>query len=285
MFDNKEYYLFKKRGIILIEGKDRFKFIQGIISNDVELLRNKPSIYSSLLTPQGKFQHDFFISNFNEKFYLESDISEQEEIINKLMMYKLRFDTQITINSDLNIILTKKKLNILDNSSFNIISFYDPRFDNSFFSRTYANSNFLVEIKKKFSAINDYKYETLRLNNCVPDFSIDAIKLKSLLLEMRFDDLNGISWTKGCYMGQEITARMKHRQIVKKQIFEVLIDFKNNLKNDIILEEKIVGQLKSHNKKCGIALLDTKAFSNPNAKNFFSGDSKLTIRKPWWVKD
>ena len=105
MFDNKEYYLFKKRGIILIEGKDRFKFIQGIISNDIELLRNKPSIYSSLLTPQGKFQHDFFISNFNEKFYLESDISEQEEILKKLMIYKLRFDTQITITSGLNITL------------------------------------------------------------------------------------------------------------------------------------------------------------------------------------
>ena len=61
MFDDKEYYLFKKRGIILIEGKDRFRLIQGIISNDIELLRKKPSIYSSLLTPQGKFQHDFFI--------------------------------------------------------------------------------------------------------------------------------------------------------------------------------------------------------------------------------
>ena len=106
MFDNKEYYLFKKRGIILIEGKDKYKFIQGIISNDIELLRQKPSIYSSLLTPQGKFQHDFFISNFNQKFYLECDISEQEELINKFLMYKLRLDIQITIISDLNIILT-----------------------------------------------------------------------------------------------------------------------------------------------------------------------------------
>ena len=133
MFDDKEYYLFKKRGIILIEGKDRFKFVQGIISNDIELLRQKPSIYSSLLTPQGKFQHDFFISNFNEKFYLECDISEQEEVVKKLMMYKLRLDIQITITSNLNIILTKKKLIFLENSSSKIISFYDPRFDNSFF--------------------------------------------------------------------------------------------------------------------------------------------------------
>ena len=285
MFDDKEYYLFKKRGIILIEGKDRFKLIQGIISNDIELLRKQPSIYSSLLTPQGKFEYDFFISNFNEKFYLECDISEQEELVKKLVMYKLRLDIQITTTSNLNIILSKKKLNFSESSSSKIISFYDPRFDNSFFSRTYVDSNFLNEIKKKFIKINDIKYETLRLNNCIPDFSIDAIRKKSLLLEMRFDDLNGISWTKGCYMGQEITARMKHRGTVKKQIFKVLIDFKNNLENDITLEEKIVGQLKSHNKKDGIAFLDSNALSNLNEKKFFSGDSKLTIRKPWWVKD
>ena len=283
MFDDKEYYLFKKRGIILIEGKDRFKFIQGIISNDIELLRKKPSIYSSLLTPQGKFQYDFFISNFKEKFYLECDISEQEELISKFMMFKLRLDVKVSINSDYNIILSKKKLNFSERNSSSIFSFYDPRFDNSFFSRTYANSNFLTEIKKKYVEINENRYETLRLNNCIPDFSIDATKAKSLLLEMRFDELNGISWTKGCYMGQEITARMKHRRIVKKKIFKVLIDFRSNLKNEITLDNETVGKLTSHNKKDGIAFLDTKALSNLNTKKFFSGDSKIIIQEPWWV--
>ena len=283
MFDDKEYYLFKKRGIILIEGKDRFKFIQGIISNDIELLRKKPSIYSSLLTPQGKFQYDFFISNFKEKFYLECDISAQEELISKLMMFKLRLDVKVSINSDYNIILSKKKLNFSERNSSIIFSFYDPRFDNSFFSRTYADSNFLNEIKKKYVEINENRYQTLRLNNCIPDFSIDATKAKSLLLEMRFDELNGISWTKGCYMGQEITARMKHRNIVKKKIFKVLIDFRSNLKNEITLENETVGKLTSHNKKDGIAFLDTKALSNLNTKEFFSGDSKIIIQEPWWV--
>ena len=283
MFDDKEYYLFKKRGIILIEGKDRFKFIQGIISNDIELLRKKPSIYSSLLTPQGKFQYDFFISNFKEKFFLECDISEQEELISKFMMFKLRLDVKVSINSDYNIILSKKKLNFSERNSSSIFSFYDPRFDNSFFSRTYADSNFLNEIKKKYVEINENRYQTLRLNNCIPDFSIDATKAKSLLLEMRFDELNGISWTKGCYMGQEITARMKHRNIVKKKIFKVLIDFRSNLKNEITLDNETVGKLTSHNKKDGIAFLDTKALSNLNTKKFFSGDSKIIIQEPWWV--
>ena len=283
MFDDKEYYLFKKRGIILIEGKDRFKFIQGIISNDIELLRKKPSIYSSLLTPQGKFQYDFFISNFKEKFYLECDTSAQEELISKFMMFKLRLDVKVSINSDYNIILSKKKLNFSERNSSSIFSFYDPRFDNSFFSRTYADSNFLNEIKKKYVEINENRYQTLRLNNCIPDFSIDATKAKSLLLEMRFDELNGISWTKGCYMGQEITARMKHRNIVKKKIFKVLIDFRSNLKNEITLDNETVGKLTSHNKKDGIAFLDIKALSNLNTKKFFSGDSKIIIQEPWWV--
>ena len=283
MFDDKEYYLFKKRGIILIEGKDRFKFIQGIISNDIELLRKKPSIYSSLLTPQGKFQYDFFISNFKEKFFLECDISEQEELISKFMMFKLRLDVKVSINSDYNIILSKKKLNFSERNSSSIFSFYDPRFDNSFFSRTYADSNFLNEIKKQYVEIDEKRYETLRLNYCIPDFSIDATKAKSLLLEMRFDELNGISWTKGCYMGQEITARMKHRNIVKKKIFKVLIDFRSNLKNEITLENETVGKLTSHNKKDGIAFLDTKALSNLKTKKFFSGDSKIIIQEPWWV--
>ena len=283
MFDDKEYYLFKKRGIILIEGKDRFKFIQGIISNDIELLRKKTSIYSSLLTPQGKFQYDFFISNFKEKFYLECNISEQEELISKFMMFKLRLDVKVSINSDYNIILSKKKLNFSERNSSIIFSFYDPRFDNSFFSRTYADSNFLNEIKKQYVEIDEKRYETLRLNYCIPDFSIDATKAKSLLLEMRFDELNGISWTKGCYMGQEITARMKHRNIVKKKIFKVLIDFRSNLKNEITLENETVGKLTSHNKKDGIAFLDIKALSNLNTKKFFSGDSKIIIQEPWWV--
>ena len=283
MFEDKEYHLFKKRGIILIEGKDRFNFIQGIISNDIELLRKKPSIYSSLLTPQGKFQHDFFISNFKEKFYLECDKSEQEEIINKFMMYKLRLDVEVSVASNFNIVLSKKKLNFTKSNSSNFFSFYDPRFDNSFFSRTYVDSNFLTEIKKEYVEINENRYETLRLNNCIPDFSIDATKAKSLLLEMRFDELNGISWTKGCYMGQEITARMKHRNIVKKKIFKVLIDFRSNLKNEITLDNETVGKLTSHNKKDGIAFLDTKALSNLNTKKFFSGDSKIIIQEPWWV--
>ena len=85
-------------------------------------------------------------------------------------------------------------------------------------------------------------------------------------------------------MGQEITARMKYRNMTKRQIFKVLINFNNNLKNDIFFKEKVIGQLTSHNKKEGIAFIETKNLTELKTHNLFAGDSKLTIQKPWWTK-
>ena len=79
--------------------------------------------------------------------------------------------------------------------------------------------------------LNEKEFNDFRLKKSIPDFNVDALKNKSLLLEMRFDQLNGISWEKGCYMGQEITARMKYRNITKKKLYSVDINFKNQLKN------------------------------------------------------
>ena len=84
-------------------------------------------------------------------------------------------------------------------------------------------------VQEKFTVIGKDYFESLRLSLSIPDFSVDAIKEKSLLLEMRFDELNGISWEKGCYMGQEITARMKYRGLAKRKIFGVKIFFKTLL--------------------------------------------------------
>ena len=101
---------------------------------------------------------------------------------------------------------------------------------------------------------------------------------------MRFDQLNGISWTKGCYLGQEITARMKHRKIVKKKIYKVIIDYKTNIKKDLISNDKIVGELFSHNKKYGLAYIKTDFLDNKSPSIIYSGDSMLKIDEPWWAK-
>ena len=97
MFSDKEYFISENSSIILVEGKDKYSFIQGIISNDIEILRKKPSIYCSMLTPQGRFLYDFFISNLNDIFCIECDNSIQQELYERLLMYKLRSDVTIEV--------------------------------------------------------------------------------------------------------------------------------------------------------------------------------------------
>ena len=282
MFSDKEYFISENSSIILVEGKDKYSFIQGIISNDIEILRKKPSIYCSMLTPQGRFLYDFFISNLNDIFCIECDNSIQQELYEKLLMYKLRSDVKIRLDTDLEVVLTGSKMKKLEGFNNKFISFYDPRFNN-FLCRTYKEK-MTDEPLRKFTKLSKEHFKDLRLQNSIPDFTVDAIRNKSLLLEMRFDELNGISWSKGCYMGQEITARMKYRNTVKKKIYTVKIDFKNSLTDEIFFENKVIGSLHSHNNCMGLAFLKTD-FGSKNHLNFLSGDSQITVKKPWWSKD
>ena len=231
MFGDKEYFISENSSIILVEGKDKYSFIQGIISNDIEILRKKPSIYCSMLTPQGRFLYDFFISNLNDMFCIECDNSIKQELYERLLIYKLRSDVKIRLDTDLKVVLTGSIIKKLESFSNNFISFYDPRFDN-FLCRTYMEKMTNGPLRK-LTKLSKEHFKDLRLQNSIPDFTVDAIRNKSLLLEMRFDELNGISWSKGCYMGQEITARMKYRNTVKKKIYTVKIDFKNSLTDEI----------------------------------------------------
>ena len=282
MFSDKEYFISENSSIILVEGKDKYSFIQGIISNDIEILRKKPSIYCSMLTPQGRFLYDFFISNLNDMFCIECDNSIQQELYERLLMYKLRSDVKIRLDTDLEVVLTGSKIKKLEGFNNKFISFYDPRFDN-FLCRTYIEKMTDGPLRK-FTKLSKEHFKDLRLQNSIPDFTVDAIRNKSLLLEMRFDELNGISWSKGCYMGQEVTARMKYRNTVKKKIYTVKIDFKNSLTDEIFFENKVIGSLHSHNNCMGLAFLKTD-FGSKNHLNFLSGDSQITVKKPWWSKD
>ena len=99
---------------------------------------------------------------------------------------------------------------------------------------------------------------------------------------MRFNCLNGISWDKGCYLGQEITARMYYRKITKKQISQVKIKFKTFVDQKILLNGNEVGFLTSYDKENGLAYISKNILENNVNENFQSGDSILAISKPWW---
>ena len=103
-------------------------------------------------------------------------------------------------------------------------------------------------------------------------------------MEMRFEDLNGISWDKGCYMGQEITARMKYRNLMKRKIFNIKINFVTHLESSIKVDDQKIGELTSHNKKYGFGYINLNYFKKKNKNSILCGDSFLSILKPWWSK-
>ena len=98
---------------------------------------------------------------------------------------------------------------------------------------------------------------------------------------MRFDKLNGISWDKGCYLGQEITARMHYRKKIPKQIYQIKINFNTKVEDTIFLDSSDVGIITSYDKKNGLAYLK-KLKDDEKLKTFHSGDSTLKVFDPWW---
>ena len=283
MFIEKSIFNIKNNTLIVIEGDDKYKFIQGIISNDIELLKKKKSIYGSILSPQGRFIHDFFITKWNNNFILECSRLDSDEILKKFNLYKLKSDVKFKIETNFKIFLINfSSLETVDSSvRSKLLNFSDPRFNNEL-TRVYIDEKYSHKFIKYFNLLNEHEFNDFRLKKTIPDFNDDAKKNKSLLLEMRFDELNGISWEKGCYMGQEITARMKYRNIIKKKIFCVSINFKTRLDKKIFSKNKQIGELFSHNKIFGIAYINTDFDFSEN--DVICGDSKLKVSLPWWCE-
>ena len=133
MFNKKEFHKLEDKSILKISGKDKFSFIQGIISNDVEILKKKSSIYTSILSPQGKFIVDFFLSIYNEFLLLEINRDQRDQIARKLEIYKLRSNVFIEEENNISVFLisndSEENLKKLKNTYF---CFEDPRFKNLF---------------------------------------------------------------------------------------------------------------------------------------------------------
>ena len=250
------YFNLTESKFLSISGTDRGNFLQDLITNDIHKCDSTNSIYSCLLTPQGKFIADLFIIDHENSYLVETHKKFAENLINKLKTYKLRAKVEINIVNDL------LSLSIIENndlllSEANILLFKDPRND-KLGNKIFVAKNKFKEIEKKYNLIEDNfeKYRKLLIKNLIPFSSEDLIQDKSLLLENNFDKINAIDWEKGCYVGQEITARMKYRALLKKSIRAVEIISGNvNRGNQINFNQNKVGEIISSFNKLAIAML------------------------------
>ena len=251
METNKAYVTLK--GFISIKGEDSIDFIQNIISNNIKNVTDNNCIFSSLLTPQGKFLFEFIILKIKNNFLIECNDELIKELSNKLLNYKLRSKVEIKIEDNLISIdipfvkfknLNINKLNVINYKNY--IIFEDPRIKNTLARAIIEKSKIKEFLSDLEIELSDEKYllEKKLFNLGIP--SKDIIKLQNEIfsLEANFLELNGIDQKKGCYIGQENTARMYLKNKVNKRLFALqIIKGKVEKGQKIILGDAEIGKV------------------------------------------
>ena len=287
---SRSYAELSDRGIIRITGDDSRDFLQGLISNDINQVGPARAIYAALLTPQGKYLFDFFIVEHDGGLLLETEATAIPALTKRLTMYKLR--SQVTledVSANWRVLAlwgddTAATLSLAGEAgaaaaSNNGVAFIDPRLA-EVGARAYVSAG---DTLGEFEAADNAAYDSHRLALGLPDGSRDLVAEKSILLESGFDELHGVDWNKGCYMGQELTARTKYRGLVKKRLVPIAIDGPlPEPGTPIMAGDKSVGEVRSGRDGQALALIRLETLEDTSA-GLIAGDAKVTPRKPDWA--
>jgi len=269
----------KDSKFLIISGEDSKDFLQSLITNDINKCFNNNIIYSCLLTPQGKFIADFFISTYSGKYLIEIHEKLFDYFLSKIKIYKLRSKIEIEENIDFHSIILFEK-NIFKESNKDIFFFKDPRCIN-LGTKAYIKKSIFNDVvnKLKLNEISFNVYRKELMKNLIPYSPEDLIINKSLLLENNFQNLNAIDWNKGCYVGQEITARMKYRSLLKKQLYVLKISSGTVKLGEILFDNDIkIGEIVSKCDQYLLAMLKINlAEERKNNKKQLSTKSKGKI--------
>lgn len=242
------------RQVWTVTGSDRFSFLQGLISNDMLPLEKAPGmIWAALLTAQGKYLADFFVIRPLQGDHLLIDIkaSIAADTLRRFTLYRLRADVQMA-PADLAV---TRGLGVPPEGAF-----ADPRHA-ALGWRGYGLPGGAPRID----------WDALRVAHCIPETGIELLPNDSYLLECGFDRLHGVDFRKGCYVGQEVTARMKHKTELKKGLITVAIDGSAPIGTPILSGDKEAGVLFTQSQGKAIAHLRFDRMQDMRA-----GEARLT---------
>lgn len=230
--------------VIKIYGDDSAKFLQSIITSDVN---NAGNIYTLMLTPQGKFVFDLFISKVNNDYYIEIASNKIDILISKIKLYILRSKVFVEPMYEYSVIYSHEPTNI-----DTLCQYYDPRISGLGIRSVILSENLIGEETNLYLE-DKYKF-------AIPEGYTELVQDKSMPQEYGMDQLNAISYTKGCYIGQEVISRVKYQGVIRKKIFQASSDFDlSNIPNgsDIFFNGNKIGILCSAYKNLGICLIRT----------------------------
>ncbi len=251
------------RAVLRIAGPDREGFLQDLVTNDISRLKDG-AVYAALLSPQGKYLFDFFLLPDDEAILIDVQAERAAALAQRLAMYRLRAKVEIE-PSDLQVV------QVFGAWPDGAMVFADPR-DPGLGWRVYSEAP--EAVLEGLEAATEADWTALRVAHRVPETGVELQPEEAYILEQGFERLNGVDFRKGCYVGQEVTARMKHKTELRKRLVKVRILAGSALPNTAILcKDKPVGELFSAAGDCALAYLRLDRIDGP----LQAGDAVLEL--------
>ena len=295
--EKNEVITLEDRGFILVKGAEAKDFLQNIVTNDIEKISEKSTIFSSILTPQGKYLFDFFIINLKDGYLIECEKNSTAEIVKLLSYYKLRSKVDFVELSEQHVaaIISLEKFKEIENSDISLGKrinyrddpvYIDPRNIKLGAKIISKLENIHLTIKKlNLKIVDKKKYYAKSFELGIPQTDLNKLKDKIFGIENNLDELNGIDFKKGCYVCQENTSRIKLRNKLRRRILPIKKISGEIFENDIIKYKKNeIGKV-IINEPHSFALIKVV---DPDLKEFVNteldcANSKIKILKPDWI--
>ncbi len=261
------------RAAVRVGGADAGTFLQGLITNDLDVKQG--SIFAGLLSPQGKVLFEFVIVQPDEGFLLDVAASAADDLVKRLTLYKLRAKIEIELAREWKVFSQSSSLAELPDSASGGMMFTDPRLHDL------GRRAHLPDPKMSVPAMLDYDAHRISLG--VPEGGKDYLFGELFPHEAMFDQLHGVSFTKGCYVGQEIVARMQHRGTARSRFLMVAAAGPLPERGTPVLAgDKPIGEMGSSVGGNGLALirLDRLGDAYKEGRTITTGGVPITLTKP-----
>jgi len=293
------YVVLAERGLVALRGDDARGLLQGVISSDIERVTPASASYGALLTPQGKYLFDFVILQHGDSLLLDTERARVDDLMRRLMMYRLRAKVEIKDQSEALEVAAllgddvAAKLDLpaelgVARALKDGVVLIDPRLV-QLGARAVSRRGQVAPALEDlgFAALPPAAYEQARLALGVPDGNRDLVVDRSTLLESGFEELHGVDFRKGCFVGQELTARMKYRGLVRKRLMPVTFEGPPPAPGTPIrLDGKDAGEMRSAHDGRGIALLRLEQVARAAEGGIpLLADATVVIpQKPDWAR-
>ncbi len=262
------------RGAISVGGEDARGFLDNLITNDMDRLDAVPAIHSALLTPQGKILFEFFVVRQGDAFILETTRASAADLVKRLTLYRLRAKVALEDISSTRTVAAfwGGPPPVLPHAAV----YPDPRAEGLGYRAVMA-----PEMAETFAPADEGKaaYDRQRIALGVPEPGADYALGDAFPHEAGFDRLAGVSFTKGCFVGQEVVARMQHKTVVRKRIVRLEGAAPLVHGSDIVVGEAVIGRVGSVDGTHGLAMLrlDRALEAHGKGQPLLAGGTPVTV--------